>query len=79
MDFFAVPTATFRVLYVFLVLSHDRRRVIHCNVTDSPTAGRTRRQIVQAFPWDTTPRFLIRDRDGIYADEVLRALRNLGS
>ena len=56
-DYFTVPTATFRVLYVFLVLSHERRRVIHFNVTDSPTAQWTGRQLVQAFPWDTTPRF----------------------
>jgi len=49
-DFFTVPTTTFRILYVFLVLSHERRRVIHFNVTDSPTAQWTGRQLVQAFP-----------------------------
>ncbi len=76
-DFFTVPTATFRVLYVFLILSHERRRVVHFNVTDSPTAQWTGRQLVQAFPWDTAPRFLLRDRDAIYGPEFLRAVGNL--
>ncbi len=76
-DFFTVPTATFRVLYVFLVLSHERRRVVHCNVTDSPTTQWTGRQLVQAFPWDTAPRFLLRDRDAIYGPEFLRSVSNL--
>jgi hypothetical protein len=73
-----VPTATFKVLYVFLVLSQDRRRVVHFNVTDSPNALWTARQLVQAFPWDTAPGFLIRDRDCIYSDELRRALGILG-
>jgi len=77
-DFFTVPTATFKILYVFLVLSHDRRRVIHFNVTDSPTARWTALQIVQAFPWDTAPRFIVRDRDAIYGEEVCRTLRSCG-
>jgi putative transposase len=77
-DFFTVPTATFRVLYVFVILSHDRRRVLHFNVTDSPTAQWTGRQLVQAFPWDTAPRFLLRDRDAIYGPEFLRSVSNLG-
>jgi putative transposase len=77
-DFFTAPTATFRILYVFLVLSHERRRVIHFDVTDSPTALWTGRQLVQAFPWDTTPRFLLRDRDAIYGPDFLRSVSNLG-
>jgi transposase InsO family protein len=76
-DFFTVPTAAFRVLYVFVVLSHERRRVIHFNVTDSPTALWTGRQLVEAFPWDTAPRFLLRDRDAIYGPEFLRSARTL--
>jgi len=76
-DFFTVPTAAFRVLYVFLVLSHERRRVVHFNVTDSPTAQWTGRQLVQAFPWDTAPRFLLRDRDAIYGPEFLRSVSSL--
>jgi len=77
-DFFTVPTLTFKTLYVFVVLSLDRRRVLHFNVTDSPTAQWTSMQIVQAFPFDTAPRFLIRDRDAIYGDKVVDALRSIG-
>jgi putative transposase len=55
-DFFTVPTATFRVLFVLVILSHDRRRVVHVNVTDHPTAAWTRQQIREAFPWDQAPR-----------------------
>ncbi len=65
-DFFTVPTATFRVLFVFVVLSQDRRRVLHFNVTEHPTACWTAQQIVEAFPEDRAPCFLIRDRDQIY-------------
>jgi len=61
-DFFTVPTATFRMLYVFLVLDNARRKILHFNVTDSPTAKWTGQQIAEAFPWDTAPRYLIRDR-----------------
>ncbi len=57
-DFFVVPTVTFRVLFVFVVLLHRRRRVVHFNVTDSPTAAWTAQQIVEAFPHDSAPRFL---------------------
>jgi transposase InsO family protein len=65
-DFFVVPTLTFRILFVFVVLAHDRRRILHFNVTAHPTAAWTAQQIREAFPWDTAPRFLVRDRDGIY-------------
>ena len=65
-DFFTVRTITFRVLYVFLVLRHERRRVVHFNVTTSPTAPWAAQQIVEAFPFEDIPRFLLRDRDGIY-------------
>jgi hypothetical protein len=68
-DFFTVCTATFRVLYVFLVLSHDRRRVVHWNVTSHPGAQWTAQQIVEAFPEDTAPKYMIRDRDGIYGEK----------
>ena len=77
-DFFTVPTLTFKTLYVFVVLSLDRRRVLHFNVTDSPTAQWTSLQIVQAFPFDTAPRFLLRDRDGIYGEKVVDTLRSIG-
>jgi hypothetical protein len=60
-DFFLVPTATFRVLFVFIMLAHERRRIVHFNVTEHPTAQWTAQQIVEAFPWDTAPRYLLRD------------------
>jgi transposase InsO family protein len=76
-DFFTVPTATFRILYVFIVLSHDRRKILHFNVTAHPTAYWTAQQIVEAFPFDTAPRYLLRDRDGIYGDTVQRRIKSL--
>jgi putative transposase len=68
-DFFTVPTATFRLLFVFLMLGNARRQVVHWNVTAAPSAAWTGQQIIEAFPWETTPRFLLRDRDGIYGRE----------
>jgi len=65
-DFFTVPTATFRVLYCFVALSHDRRKVLHFNVTEFPTASWTAQQIVEACPWDDIPKYLLRDNDSIY-------------
>lgn len=75
-DFFVVPTATFKVLYVFVVLSHARRRILHVNVTDHPTAAWTARQILEAFP-DDVPRLLLHDRDGIYGWEFDRMMKVL--
>ncbi len=77
-DFFVVPTATFRLLYVFVVLLQHRRKVVHFNVTDSPTAAWTAQQIVEAFPDDSAPRYLLRDRDGIYGDEFRRRVKGIG-
>jgi putative transposase len=77
-DFFIVPTATFKVLFVFIVLAHERRRIIHFNVTEHPTAQWTAQQLVEAFPFDTVPRYLIRDGDGIYGDRVRRRIDSLG-
>jgi putative transposase len=73
-----VPTATFHVLYVFLVLSHDRRRIVHRNVTSHPGAQWTAQQIVEAFPEDTAPRSMIRDRDGIYAETFHGRVESIG-
>jgi transposase InsO family protein len=78
MDFFTVPTARFRVLYVFIVLSHDRRRVVYFNATEHPTAQWTAQQLVEAFPFDTAPRYLLRDRDAIYGKRVRRRIKSLG-
>jgi putative transposase len=75
-DFLTVPTATFRVLFVFLV--HDQRRVVHFNVTEHPSALWTAQQIVEAFPEDTAPRYMIRDRDGIYGETFRRRVESMG-
>src|SRR4029450_2134304 len=77
-DFFTVPTLTFKVLFVFVVLAHHRRRVVHVNVTDAPTAQWTAQEIVEAFPWDTAPRYLLRDRDGVYGGVFSRRVHSLG-
>ena len=68
-DFFTVHTIWFEVLFVFIVLAHDRRRVVHFNVTAHPTAEWTAQQMLEAFPFDTAPRYLMRDRDRIYGQE----------
>ncbi len=77
-DFFTVPTATFRVLFVLVVLSHDRRRVVHVNVTDHPTVAWTRQQIREAFPGDAAPTYLVRDRDSIYGPDFGDFLQRFG-
>ena len=77
-DFFVVPTLTFKLLYVFVVLSHDRRKIVHFNVTTNPTAAWTGQQIREAFPWDTTPKYLMRDNDSIYGDDFTKGLHALG-
>src|SRR6266498_149290 len=73
-DMFVVATATFRLLYALIVLGHDRRRVIHFDVTQNPTQVWLSRQMTEAFPWDTAPRYLLRDRDASYGS----AFRNRG-
>ncbi len=77
-DFFTVPTATFRILFVLVVLSHRRRRVVFFNVTANPTSGWAAQQIVEAFPWDTAPKYLLRDRDSIYGSNFRKRLKNMG-
>jgi putative transposase len=77
-DFFTVPTVFFHVLFVFVVLAHDRRRILSVNVTSSPSAAWTANQIVQAFPWESAPRYLLRDRDGIYGAVFRNRVKNLG-
>jgi len=77
LDFFTVPTATFRVLFVLVILSHDRRRILHFNVTEHPTAAWTARQLLQACGTDNAPRFLVRDRDAIYGETFRRQVTAL--
>jgi transposase InsO family protein len=77
-DFFTVPTIRFQVLYVFLVLAHDRRRILHFNVTAHPTAEWTAQQLIQAFPWDSAPCYLLRDRDGIFGETFVQQVKAMG-
>lgn len=77
-DFFVVPTATFRVLFVLVILAHARRRVIHFNVTEHPTARWTGEQIIQGFPEGCEPRYLLRDRDSIYGQEFRERIGAIG-
>src|SRR5664280_2267297 len=76
-DFFTVPTATFRVFFVFVVLLHERRKVVHVAVTEAPSAFWTGQQIVEAFPFEWAPKILLRDRDGIYGAEFRRRVAGL--
>ena len=78
-DFFTVATIRLRVLYVFIVMAHDRRRVIHFNVTEHPTAVWAAQQIIEAFPEDRAPRFMVRDRDGIYGEAFRTRAEGMGS
>jgi len=77
-DFFIVPTATFRVLYVFIVLLHENRRIVHFNVTENPTAKWTAQQIVEACPWEAGPKYLLRDNDGVYGEYFQNRVKHMG-
>ena len=77
MDFFTVPTVTFGVLYCFFVISYDRRRILHFNVTRHPTSPWIVQQLREAFPFGSGPRFLIFDRDAKYGLEVPIAVRSM--
>jgi putative transposase len=77
-DFFVVPTLTFRLLFGFLILRHHRRELVHVNVTNHPTAAWTAHQLVESFPEETAPKYLLRDRDAIYGDVFVRRVKGLG-
>src|SRR4051812_32855805 len=77
-DFFTVPTIRFQILYVFLVLAHERRRILHFAVTAHPTAEWAAHQRREAFPWDTAPRSLLRDRDRIFGPEFVDQVKAMG-
>jgi putative transposase len=77
MDFFTVPTVTFQLLYCFFIISHDRRQILHLNVTCHPTSIWIVQQLREAFPYESAPRFLLFDHDQKYGSEVLAALRSL--
>src|SRR3979490_391608 len=73
-DFFVVPTATYRLLFVLILLAHDRRRIVHVGVTAHPTATWTAQQLRDAFPWDQAPRFFLHDRDHAFANVTATAM-----
>ena len=77
-DFFTLPTVTFRVLFVFVVLSHARRKVVHFGVAECPTQEWTMQQLREAFPWDQAPRYVLRDRDAIYGRNFVAMTRDMG-
>src|SRR5271168_925767 len=77
-DTFVVPSATFRLLFVMLILTHDRRKIVRFDVTQHPTAGWLSRQVTAAFPWDTAPRFLLRDRDASYGSIFRKRVEAMG-
>jgi transposase InsO family protein len=77
-DLFVVPTISFKLLYCLVVLAHGRRKLVHHAVTAHPTSEWVARQMTEAFPWDTAPKCLVRDRDAVYGHVVRRRLRALG-
>lgn len=78
MDLFTVPTATFRLLYVLVVIRHGRREVVHFGVTDHPTASWIAQQLREAFPFESAPRYLLHDRDAGFSEKVCATLRSMG-
>ena len=78
MDFFTVPTLAFGVLYCFFVITHDRRQILHFNVTRHPTSAWVSQQLRETFPYDFAPRYLIHDRDAAFSAEVLTTAKTLG-
>jgi putative transposase len=74
---FTIPTAGLRVLFVLVVLAHHRRRVVHFSITEHPTAGWTAQQLVDAFPDDAPPSYLLRDRDGVYGESFRQRVQGM--
>jgi len=77
-DFFVVPTVRNKVLFVLVALAHHRRRVVRFNVTEHPTAQWAGQQIIEAFSWDTAPKYLLRDRDAIYGSQFQQRVQSMG-
>jgi putative transposase len=73
-----IPTIRFEILYVFLVLAHERRRIVHFAVTAHPTAEWTVQQLREAFPWDSAPQYLLRDRDRIFGQDFVDQVKRMG-
>jgi putative transposase len=79
MDLFTVPTASLRVLYGFFIIEHGRRHIVHFNATFPPTSAWVMQQLREAFPYDTSPRYLIFDRDSIFSPAVVECIKALGT
>jgi putative transposase len=77
MDFFSVPTITFGVLYCFFIIDHDRRRILHCNVSRHPTSAWIVQQLREGFPYQPMAQFLILDHDAKYGAQVPAAIRSM--
>jgi len=78
MDFFTVPTVTFRILTVWFLIHHGRRKIVHFDITEHPTAVWVIQQLREAFPYDTAPSYLVFDRDSIFSESVISAIRAMG-
>jgi transposase InsO family protein len=78
LDFFVMPTVTHKVLFVLLILTHERRRLVHFNITEHPTAEWTAQQVIDAFPWNEAPKYLLRDRDQIYGASFRQRVQHMG-
>src|SRR4030088_94541 len=77
-DMFVVAAASFRLLYVMIILAHDRRRIVRFDITLHPTAGWLSRQVTEAFPWDTAPRYLLRDNEASYGQDSRKPVDAMG-
>src|SRR6202051_2506332 len=77
-DMFVVASVSFRLLYVMIILAHDRRKIVRFDITRHPTAGWLSRQVTEAFPWNTAPRYLLRDRDASYGSEFCKRVDAMG-
>jgi putative transposase len=78
MDFFVVPTVMYKVLFVLVILMHERRCAVRFHITEHPTAPWTAQQVIEAFPWGEAPRYLLHDRDRIYGTSFRQRVRHVG-
>lgn len=78
MDFLVVPTVSFGILYVFFIVDHARRKIVHINVTENPTAQWVKQQLREAFTFDSFPKYLIFDRDSIFPGQVKKFIKSMG-
>jgi putative transposase len=78
LDFFVIPTVTYQVLFVLVILAHERRRIVHFRVMEHPTAEWTAQQVVDTFPWNDAPRYLLHDRDRVYGAHFRQRVQHMG-